>query len=51
MMATKVESLKCQVIQLDGHGLDITLHEVKFVPKLWVNLFSINKALKNDYHV
>jgi hypothetical protein len=33
--ATKVGSLKCRVIQLDGSGLDITLHEVKFFPKLW----------------
>ena len=24
------------------------LQDVKFVPDLWVNLFSINKALKND---
>jgi hypothetical protein len=40
MMATKVGILKCQIIQLD---------EVKFVPELWVNLFSINKVLKNGY--
>jgi hypothetical protein len=49
MMATLVGSLKRLVIQLDGSGLDITLHEVNFVPKLWVDLFSINKDLKNGY--
>jgi hypothetical protein len=32
MMATKVGRMKLQVIQLDCSGLDITLHEVKFVP-------------------
>jgi hypothetical protein len=49
MTATKVGSLKCRVIQVDGSELDITLHEVKYVPELWVNLFSINKALKNGH--
>jgi hypothetical protein len=34
MMATKVGSLKCRDIQLDGSRLDITLHEVKFVLEL-----------------
>jgi hypothetical protein len=40
MMATKVGSLKCRVIQPDGSILDITLLEGKFAPKLWVN-FSV----------
>ena len=30
MMETKVGSLKCQVIQVDGSGIDITIHEVKY---------------------
>ena len=51
MMATKVGSLKCRIIQVDGSGIDITLHEVKYVPELWVNLFSINKALKMDINL
>jgi hypothetical protein len=34
MTATNVRSLKCRIIQVDGFGLDITLHEVKFSPKL-----------------
>jgi hypothetical protein len=42
-MTTNVESMKYRVIQLDGSGLDITLHELKFVPELWVSLFSIKK--------
>jgi hypothetical protein len=34
MMATKVGSLKCRIIQVDGSGLEITLPEVKYVPEL-----------------
>jgi hypothetical protein len=49
MTVTKVGSLKCRIIQVDGSGLDISLHEVKYVHKLWVNLFSIHKALKKGY--
>jgi hypothetical protein len=48
MAATKFGSLKCCIIQVDGSRLEITLHEVKYVLELWVNLFSINKALKRD---
>ena len=29
----------------------IVLQEVKFVPELWVNLFSMNKALKNGFKI
>jgi hypothetical protein len=49
MKAIKVGSLKCHVIQLNGFILDVTLEEVKYVPELWVNLFSISKALKNGF--
>jgi hypothetical protein len=49
MMATKVGSLKNRVIHLDGSGIEITAYEVKFIPKFWVNLFGINKALKNGH--
>jgi hypothetical protein len=35
MMATRVGSLKCRAIQFDGSGLDITVHDVKFVSELW----------------
>jgi hypothetical protein len=45
----KVRSLKYRIIQFDGSGLDITLQEIKLVSKLWVNLFIINKELKNGY--
>jgi hypothetical protein len=34
MTATKVGSLKCCTIPIDGSELDITLNEVKYVPEL-----------------
>jgi hypothetical protein len=44
MSATKVGSLRRCVVQLNGSTLDITINEVKYVPNLCANLFSINKA-------
>jgi hypothetical protein len=49
MMAKKVGSRKHYIVQLDGSVLDITINEVKFVPNLCDNLFSINKAIKNGF--
>ena len=47
MVATKIGDLKYEVNQINGSKFDVMLKEVKYVPELWVNLFSINKALKN----
>jgi hypothetical protein len=33
------------------HGCVVVLKDVKFVPELWVNLFSISKALKNGFNL
>jgi hypothetical protein len=49
MKAIKVGSLKCHVIQLNGSSVDVILNKIKYVPELWVNLFSISKALKNGF--
>jgi hypothetical protein len=49
MKAIKVGSLKCHVIQRNGSSVNMTLKEVKYVPELWVNLFSISKALKKGF--
>jgi hypothetical protein len=51
MTATKVGSLKCLVVQLDGSVLDITINKVKYVPKLCANLFIINKAIQNGFNL
>jgi hypothetical protein len=49
MVATKVGNLRCCVIQVDGSTLDIVINDVKFLPELCANLFSVNKALKNGF--
>jgi hypothetical protein len=49
MKARKVGSLKFHVIQLNGFSVNVKFKEFKYVPELWVNLFSISKALKNGF--
>jgi hypothetical protein len=49
MVVTKVGSLRRRVIQVDGSTLDIVINDVKFLPELCANLFSVNKALKNGF--
>jgi hypothetical protein len=51
LKATKIGSFKCKVIQIDGSTFNIILHNVNFVPNLWVNLFSINQALKKGHMI
>jgi hypothetical protein len=49
MRATKVGNLKCEVVQVDCKQFPVTLHDVKFVPDLCVNSFSLNRALQNGF--
>ena len=51
MMAKKIGKLRCEILQKNGEKLIITLQDVKYVPELWVNLFSIGKALKNGFNL
>jgi hypothetical protein len=51
MTATKMGKLRCQILQKSGESLVVTLEDVKFVPDLWINLFSIGKALKNGFNL
>jgi hypothetical protein len=51
LTATKIGSLKCRVIQIDESTFNLILHNVKFVPILWINLFSINHALKKGHMI
>jgi hypothetical protein len=37
--------------KLDGEKFTVTLNDVKYVPSLCVNLFSLNKALKKGFKV
>jgi hypothetical protein len=51
LVATKIGNLKLDVTQINGTKFTITLQGLKFVPNLWVNLFSINQALKKGYRI
>jgi hypothetical protein len=47
MRACKTGNLNCEVTQLDGRKFVVTLKNVKYVPEICSNMFSLNKALKN----
>jgi hypothetical protein len=49
MQACKIGNLNCEVTQLDGRKFIVTLKNVKYVPEICSNLFSLNKALKNGF--
>jgi hypothetical protein len=49
MKSTKIGNLKCEVTQHNREKLTITLNDVKYVPSLCVNFFSLNKALKKGF--
>jgi hypothetical protein len=51
MTATKTRKKQMTVIPKDGSMQVILLTEVKYVPELWVNLFSIGKALQNGFNI
>jgi hypothetical protein len=51
MKATKIGNLKCEVIQINGKKFTVTLNDVKYMPSLCVNLFSLSKALKKGFKV
>ena len=46
LMAIKIGKLKRTVVSKNGSSQVIVLQEVKYVPELWVNLFSVGQALK-----
>jgi uncharacterized protein YbcI len=47
--STKIRNLKCEVTQVNGEKLTVTLNDVKYVPRLCVNLFSLNKSLEKGF--
>jgi hypothetical protein len=51
MKETKIGNLKCEVTQINGEKFTVTLNDVKYVPDLCVNSFSLNKALKKGFKV
>jgi hypothetical protein len=51
MKSIKIGNLKCDVTQIDGEKFTVTLNDVKYVPSLCVNLFSLKKGLKRGFKV
>jgi histone deacetylase 1/2 len=51
LTATKIGKKRITAIQKDGSSIDMILEDYKFVPELWVNLFSISKALKRGWNI
>jgi hypothetical protein len=51
LLATKIGDMRLNIKQSDGTDREIILTECKYVPQLWVNLFSITKALSNGWNI
>jgi hypothetical protein len=51
MKAIKIGNLKCEVTQIYGEKFTVTLNDVKYVPDLCVDLFSLNKVLKKGFKI
>jgi hypothetical protein len=51
MKAEKFGKRRRCVIQLNGRKFEIMLENVKFVPNLWINLFSIEKTMTNGFMI
>jgi hypothetical protein len=51
LTATKLGKMRQTIVQKNGDTEDITLTDVKYVPELWVNLFSMGKGLKNGFNI
>jgi hypothetical protein len=51
MKSTKIGNSKFEMTQFNGEKLTITLNDVKYVPSICVNSFSLNKALKKGFKI
>jgi transposase InsO family protein len=51
LKGTRVGKKRCTVVQKDGSTLDVVLTGYKHVPSLWVNLFSIPRALEGGFNI
>ena len=51
LTATKIGKRKMTAMQSDGTTVDVILEDYKYVPDLWVNLFSITKALSKGWNI
>lgn len=51
LLATKIGKLKLQVTGPNNTRMDIILTNCKYVPNLWINLFSITTALSQGWNI
>jgi hypothetical protein len=51
MRACTIRNLNCEVTQLDGRKFVVSVKNVKFIPGIRSNLFSLNKALMNGFTI
>ena len=51
MIAKKVGNLRCTIQEKNGENFIVLLQNVKCVADLWLNLFSISKALNNGFNL
>ena len=51
IVATKVGKLKVRIAQTNGQVAVVTLSNVKYVPGLWCNLFSLTAALDKGFNL
>ena len=51
LTATKIGKRRVTAMQADGSTADLVLEDDKYVPELWVNLFSITKALSKGWNI
>ena len=49
MTSTIIGAKKVIAVQKDRSKQAIMLKDYRFVPELWVNIFSVNKALTNGF--
>jgi hypothetical protein len=51
LTATKIGKHQMTAMQSDGTTINLVLEDYKYVPDLWVNLFSIRKALSKGWNI
>jgi hypothetical protein len=51
IQSTKTGSIRCDVQQKDTASFAVILHEVKYVPEILINLFSLNKSIIIVYRI
>jgi hypothetical protein len=51
LTATKIGKRRVTAMQTNGENIDLVLEDYKYVPEVWVNLFSITKSLLKEWNI